>query len=506
MNFKLSRYTNIHDMIEHVEMNKKLMEEIKSCALLPIRSSALKICDLTRGKYDFPYQVNYYKNMEEVEGDCSNFVYLFQTPRADYNTQLRETPIFLVESSMANEFVAVPGCECSVRVPEDKYKGMTSGEFDIDEWVASKDNEFSNKKDDPRERMPSSMTIMDLLGVYVSLGDTNAMPRRIFIWLDKIAACAKTLTKVERELGANTMALYELVLYHEIAHALMDVELYGLHPSPYFSYSKDCVYRFIEEAHANGIALSIVYGDLSEKQKEFIEEFVENQGRGYSNGWYLKQGNAEADTWMAIKILFNMEYALLLREMWKDNNDRESCHISKYFGYRSVRHDGWLSASIGLGDEWRLIELSTHKQVDGFKKYGCFETFDKYGLCMVGLDKYVGYVNEQGAEQITIRYEAISTFGCGVAFAKLNGKYGVIDIHNQTKVPFNLDYDSISGIHHGYASMKDQSGKWGVINTNGHVVLPCQYDFPVSFDEDGVAQVKKDEETFLIDTRGNRLV
>ena len=505
MDFKISQYIKINDpnRIGSEQMAKQLMEFMKSSATLHLGSKAFKIFDLTRGKYNMPYYMDYNKDMYEVEDDCSNFIDMFQPPRTDFKTLLGEVPVFLVESSMANEYISIPECECLVRVPEDKYSGISGQEFNIDEWVQSKEKEISGIEDDPRERMSCGTTIFDMLGAYVSLHDSVAMPRRIFLWMDKIKACAlmRTESKLDREKRANADALFELVLYHEIAHALMDVELYGLHPSPHFSYSKDYVYRFIEEAYANGIALSLVYQGLHTNQQVFIENFVLDQGEGYSCGWVFRNNDAEADTWMAIKILFNMEFALMLREMWKNKH----YFLQSYFAFSNVGHKGWL-AMLGLDGKRCIIDLTTHRVLNGFKKYDDIWSYGKNGLCMVASGDLYGYINEQGVEQIPVKYEKISSFGHGVSFAKLNGKFGLIDINNQIKIPFSLDYDCIFGIYHNYASMKDGSGKWGVIDLDGHVVLPCQYDFPVSFDEDGVAKVSKDKEMFMIDTRGNRLV
>ena len=61
------------------------------------------------------------------------------------------------------------------------------------------------------------------------------------------------------------------------------------------------------------------------------------------------------------------------------------------------------------------------------------------------------------------------------------------------------------GLRNGYATMKGSNGKWGAIDVKGNVVVSCEYDSLVVFDEKGVACVKKDGEEFLIDTNGNRL-
>ena len=165
----------------------------------------MKIFDLTRGKYPqlFYPAINYEKDLKNVIHGCSRFIDMFQPLRADFMSILNEIPIFLVESSMANEYVPIPGCECSVRVPKDKYLSLIGKEFDIDDWVKSKEEEISDKMDDPRERIPLNSTICDMLGVYVSLQDNNPMPIRIFIWMDKIIDYVANHTKSKADLNDN---------------------------------------------------------------------------------------------------------------------------------------------------------------------------------------------------------------------------------------------------------------------------------------------------------------
>lgn len=464
----------------------------------------MKIFDLTRGKYPQLYYpaVNYEGDLEYVIRHCSRFIDVFQPPRTDLKFILNEIPIFLVESSMANEYVAVPGCECSVRVPKDKYSRINSKRFDIDAWLNSKEKEiFKKKEDDPLEQTTRSHTTVDLLGVYVSLSNDAPMPKRIFVWMDKIVDYVTKHTKSKAELNNNAKTLFELVLYHEFGHALMDVESYGVQPLPYFSYG-DYVYRFIEEAYANGVALSTVYEKLPQKQQKFVESFVKNQGPGYSDGWYLGQHHSvDVEQWMATKALFNFEFALLLREMWKKG------HFLPIECFETVGRDGWLAVK-DHNNKWGIMDIQTRKMVAGFKKYDSFWSFGKNGLCRVRLDQphgyLYGYINEQGVEQIPIIYDHIYSFENGITVAKLNGMYGIIDENNKTIVSFTLNFSDMRELRNGYATMKDND-KWGAIDAKGITVVHCEYDSLVVFDENGIAKVKKNGEEFKIDTSGNRV-
>lgn len=68
-----------------------------------------------------------------------------------------------------------------------------------------------------------------------------------------------------------------------------------------------------------------------------------------------------------------------------------------------------------------------------------------------------------------------------------------------------MAYPDVRSLRNGYATMKDASGKWGAIDSCGQVVIACEYDSLIVFDQNGIARVKKDGEEFMIDTNGNRV-
>lgn len=140
-------------------------------------------------------------------------------------------------------------------------------------------------------------------------------------------------------------------------------------------------------------------------------------------------------------------------------------------------------------------------------EYDSIWSFDKNGLCMVmerkeGKYKY-GYVNNDGKEQISVEYDYIYSFENKVTIAKKEGLYCIINIEDKVLHTFNEDYADMRAIRNGFTTMKDQNGKWGAINAEGKVVLSCQYDSLVIFDEQGVAEVEKNGKKFKIDTKGN---
>ena len=438
-----------------------------------------KTFDITRGKYPSIYDNTYIGN-EEVARRRMFFDEVYDT-----ESLLSNIPVFLVESSMANEYINVPGCDCIVRIPCDKSVLVTDEDFEIDEWVNSKEG-YSDET--IIERVDRGLSVVDLLGVYVYSNANDLIPRRIFIWMDKIMKYAESNTNKrnssKQQVECNAKELFYLVLYHELAHALMDVGLYGKVTAPNFSYANDYPYRFIEEAYANAIALEALLSQnitfvtsFQKAAQQFVVDFVKSQGAGYREGWDIYEERHSLDgliiQWMYVKLLFNYDIACLLREFWKYKRFNDI----NYF--KSVGRKGWLVVQ-DRNKKWCMTDLSTAKSVNGFKKYDYFWSFDEYGLCMVRLDQHpgylYGYVNEQGVEQIPIEYEHIYSFEDGITIAKKDGRYGAVDLENNIVIPFGLPYAEVRGFRNGRAAVKDHHGKWGVIDTKGILIVPCTSD------------------------------
>lgn len=305
----------------------------------------MKIHDLTRGKY--PSLMGYIPkdkiskeliDAELISPALERFLEEHQLHKEDAIRLMDNVPVFLVESSMAHEYIAVPGDECSIRVPADIYANKAI-EFDVDEWLEDMKDEEHGKHKDQREWECNGHTISDLLGVYVFGGNESVIPCRIFIWVDKIVEYFNRHTE-KYLIDEKIEALYALVLRHEMMHVLMDVAAYGIAPCPYFNYSNP-IYRYVEEALANYMALvtSRPYFDEPNTNCSItldITTFVELQGGGYAVGLDLfnmyitledskyvqsqsirKQLPGIAAKWMNVKTKFNYATAELLAEMWK---------------------------------------------------------------------------------------------------------------------------------------------------------------------------------------------
>ena len=100
-----------------------------------------------------------------------------------------------------------------------------------------------------------------------------------------------------------------------------------------------------------------------------------------------------------------------------------------------------------------------------------------------------------------MKYDYIYSFENGVTIAQKNGQYCIIDENDNLITWLDSHYHDVRSFRNGYATMKDQSDKWGAIDNKGNEVIPCQYDSLVIF-YDGVAKVKANGKEFKIDTSG----
>jgi hypothetical protein len=196
--------------------------------------------------------------------------------------RLEEIPVFLVEATQSQSMVSIHRSQYAIRVPKDKWEGMSEATpeeslYDLLRLRELQEYLENEKKPDPKKKKNvRHISIIDYLGVYMSDNDPIA-PNRIFVWVDKICKCANGEFD-------NESALLMQVILHELTHAFMEVSFMSDNRhNTLFTYNHPA-YRFIEEAIANGLSLHMCMPILTTKQQLFLEQFVLNQGRGYSEG------------------------------------------------------------------------------------------------------------------------------------------------------------------------------------------------------------------------------
>ena len=124
------------------------------------------------------------------------------------------------------------------------------------------------------------------------------------------------------------------------------------------------------------------------------------------------------------------------------------------------------------------------------------------GLAWVKLNGKYGYINKTGDEIIPLKYDGVGSFSEGLSMVSLDGKYGFIDKTGKEIIP--LRYDWARFFSEGLAMIK-LDGKCGFIDKIGEIVISLKYDYAESFSE-GLAMVKLDGKCGFIDKIGNLVI
>ena len=361
------------------------------------KPNRLTIIDLTKGKY------------KSTIGEDSGYVYIiddlkeiisasfFNEDGDEITKKLCEIPIYFVDRLQSNTVVD------GVHIPDDEWNEYHCGEFDIDEWLKSKDHSNDDKVCDGGATSKSGkhsngrIEHHDLLAVYVSDSGYKDEPRQIFIWVDKIVEIAKHNTLNGQNVEDKAKALCSFVILHELSHALMDLKLYGKNYKSNFTYS-DYLYRYIEEAYANAIALTTRCKDLGKdeagKTLPFIRDFVLSQPEGYRDGWRLYDNGVCLDTdgkigeflpeieqWMYVKFLFDYDVALHLRDFY--HNKLNGLHFVKL-----VKENPKEVAVKHPYGKWTILDC---------QKMSYINTADQYDdICTIGKDSDIVAIGKNG--------------------------------------------------------------------------------------------------------------
>lgn len=361
------------------------------------KPNELTIIDLTKCKYESTigeasYYVYIIKDLKEIISDS-----FFNEEGDKITKKLCDIPIYFVDRLQSNTVVD------GVHIPDDEWNEYHCGEFDIDEWLKSKDPSKEGEVCDGGATSKSGkhsngrIEHHDLLGVYVRKSGDEDTSGQIFIWVDKIVEIAKTNTLNGQNVEDNAKALCSFVILHELSHALMDLGLYNKAEKANFTYS-DYLYRYIEEAYANAIALTYNKGiqgdDKARETLPFIRNFVLSQPEGYRDGWRLYDNGVclntdgkigeflpEIEQWMYVKFLFDYDVARHLRDYY--HNKLNGLNFVKL-----VKKDPKEVAVKHPYGKWTIFNC---------KKMSYINTADQYDdICTIGKDSDIVAIGKNG--------------------------------------------------------------------------------------------------------------
>ena len=106
-------------------------------------------------------------------------------------------------------------------------------------------------------------------------------------------------------------------------------------------------------------------------------------------------------------------------------------------------------------------------------KYDWQDVFICNGFVKVKLDGKFGFINEDGVEIISCKYEDACDFSDGLVRVKSAEGWGFVNENGEEIIP--CKYEKANGFWLGLAGVKSAEG-WGFVNENGEEIVPCKYE------------------------------
>lgn len=160
----------------------------------------------------------------------------------------------------------------------------------------------------------------------------------------------------------------------------------------------------------------------------------------------------------------------------------------------------WVTGREGYGQKEYLIDLDGNVICGGYDIAYEFSN----GLAAVESDDKWGYINTSGEVVIPFQWDGASWFDSenGTASVSLDGEWYRIDSDGNI-VDVDISYPYVDGL-----AITEIDGRYGYVNEEGEIVIPCEFDYATSF-SDGYALVERDEDELgwgkwgIIDTTGS---
>lgn len=194
---------------------------------------------------------------------------------------VRQVPIFLVtkQQCLKTFTVGYLGHKDDVTVPLDILPDKVSDS----DFIEGSDYEDVDPYKGDRDRDNSIASCIDLWGLYTreypngrDYGIDESHPR-IFIWVDKIHDFVNGDSHNYRLLASQ-------VILHELAHAMMDINLTGVFHHRSNNKFNKTFYTLKEESLANAISLTLIKPHISDKDWNFLVSVVKQQPFLYALG------------------------------------------------------------------------------------------------------------------------------------------------------------------------------------------------------------------------------
>ncbi len=177
---------------------------------------------------------------------------------------------------------------------------------------------------------------------------------------------------------------------------------------------------------------------------------------------------------------------------------------NKYYSYLGIMN---YKGQTITKPQWRVMGDSSNKDSNwGYRYYNTatlkLPTFTNGFMRVQTKDGTWGFINESGKVIGGTSWREVGTFSDGMA-SVLNSSRQYTFINEQGQVIGSNTWDSYSPFSNGLAAVQ-KDGKWGFINKQNVLVIPCKYQQVKAFQADGTCDVMTTSGTWIvIDKQGN---
>jgi len=139
-------------------------------------------------------------------------------------------------------------------------------------------------------------------------------------------------------------------------------------------------------------------------------------------------------------------------------------------------------------------------------KYKTIGSFDGNGRAMVqDMGGLWGYIDQSGKEIVSCRLKEAPVFTDGVAIIQSEDGFGVMNNNIQIVVPMKYKQMLRTGKVH-LMIFQNPSRFFGIINTEGNIIVKAKYTGISQFDDSGLAVITSGDKQGLLDTLGRAIL
>jgi hypothetical protein len=192
------------------------------------------------------------------------------------------------------------------------------------------------------------------------------------------------------------------------------------------------------------------------------ERYIEEDGYGTKNAFYKKNGIIKTNgSW-----ILEQKYSFIEDNIFETEPKNELVLIEE-------------NNKVGYAD--KTGKVIVEPLYDAIENNFSTNYYAKKGVSEVKNGNLIGYINHEGKQVLPLEFSKVSNFygifdvkDAVTVAQKQNRKYGTIDRHNNTIIPFEYDFIGMDNRNDTLSFVK-QKNKWGVINPFGQPVVPIRY-------------------------------